>query len=408
MDKVGVVKETPYQFVGVESSQGKSFSGSRRRHCPSPSRLSGCRRLHPQSRRNQELSLVKRSSSPLERSSVKKGHFVDPALAQHQGQQHGRLPQPQQDDAVGVHVVEVGVQTCPGDIGGVPDDGRVREQRHAPAAPLHVLVSGQQGHCTRCNDSSLGPRQLPVPALPDDHEVSPEDQSREDQGSHDHPSVAVLPVVASGSGDVGGASSTSSSFQGSPDNDERRRTSVPEPTCSSSPVPQELSEFLSNHLAPRTTASYKSNFGKFENFCSSHGADPTSCSPEVIGSFVQHLYETGASYSTVNSARSAISKYHHGFNGVPAGQHSLVSQSVRAVFRLRPPIPKYSHTFDIVQVFDHLKSLPPNSELSLKLLTYKALFLLIASSLSRVSSVAQLGPHLLVYKVSAEFIIILS
>ena len=214
MDKVGVVKETPYQFVGVESSQGKSFSGSGRRHCPSPSRLSGCRRLHPQSRRNQELSLVKRSSSPLERSSVKKGHFVDPALAQHQGQQHGRLPQPQQDDAVGVHVVEVGVQTCPGDIGGVPDDGRVREQRHAPAAPLHVLVSGQQGHCTGCNDSSLGPRQLPVPALPDDHEVSPEDQSREDQGSHDHPSVAVLPVVASGSGDVGGASSTTPILQG--------------------------------------------------------------------------------------------------------------------------------------------------------------------------------------------------
>ena len=407
MDKVGVVKETPHQFVGVESCQRKSLSGSGRRHCPSPFGLSSSRLLHPLSRRNQELSLVKRSSASLERSSGKKGHFVDPALAQHQGQQHGGLPQPQQDDPVGVHVVEVGVQTCPGDIGGVPDPGRVREQRHAPAAPLHVLVPGQSRGGAGRNDPSLGPSQLPVPAVTHGHEVSPEDQSGEDQSHHDHPPVAVLPVVASGSGDVGGASSSSSSFQGSPDNDERRSASIPEPTSSSSPVPQELSKFLSNHLAPRTSASYKSNFGKFELFCSSHGADPTSCSPEVIARFVQHLYETGASYSTVNSARSAISKYHHGFNGVPAGQHSLVCQSVRAVFRLRPPIPKYLETFDIVQVFDYLKSLPPNPELSLKALSYKALFLLIASSLSRVSSVAQLGPHLLVYKVSTEFIIIL-
>ena len=405
MDKGGVVKETPHQFVGVESSQRKSYSGSRRRYCTSPSGLSGCSRLHPLSRRNQELSLVKRGSSSLERSSGKKGHFVDPALAQHQGQQHGGLPHPQQDDPVGVHVVEVGVQTCPGDIGGVPDPGRVREQRHAPAAPLHVLVPGQSRGGAGRNDPSLGPSQLPVPAVTHGHEVSPEDQIGEDQSHHDHPPVAVLPVVASGSGDVGGASSSSSSFQGSPDNDERRSASIPEPTSSSSPVPQELSKFLSNHLAPRTSASYKSNFGKFELFCSSHGADPNS--PEVIASFVQHLYETGASYSTVNSARSAISKYHHGFNGVPAGQHSLVCQSVRAVFRLRPPIPKYLETFDIVQVFDYLKSLPPNPELSLKALSYKALFLLIASSLSRVSSVAQLGPHLLVYKVSTEFIIIL-
>ena len=344
----------------------------------------------------------------MERSSLKKDHAVNPSLDQHQGQQYRRLSESTQDDPVGVHVVQRSVQICAGDIGGVPDVGRVREQRHTPAAQVHVLVPRQSGGGQGRDDSPLGQGVLPVPARPADHEVSPEDQAGGDQSRHDPSSVAVLSVVASCSGDVSRTSTSSSSFQGSSNHDERRSTSIPEPIGGSAPVSQELSNFLSNHLAPRTSASYKSNFGKFEHFCSSLGADPTSCPPEVIAAFVQHLFDSGASYSSVNSARSAISKYHIGINGVPAGQHSLVCQAVRAVFRLRPPIPKYIHTFDVVQVFDYVKKLPQNSDLSLKLLTYKALFLLIVSSLSRVSSVAQLGPHLIVYKVSAEFYIILS
>jgi hypothetical protein len=73
---------------------------------------------------------------------------------------------------------------------------------------------------------------------------------------------------------------------------------------------------------------------------------------------------------------------------------------VRAVFRLKPPLPKYIATFDISLVFSHIKSLPSNSDLSLKLLSLKALFLLTDSTISRVSSVHRLGPDLLIYEVS--------
>ena len=114
--------------------------------------------------------------------------------------------------------------------------------------------------------------------------------------------------------------------------------------------------------------------------------------------FLKSLYEKGSSYSLINAARSAISKYHLGFNGTPAGQHTLVCQAVKAVFRLNPPLPKYQSTYDIQLVFTHIKSLQPS--LTLKELTYKTLFLLTASSISRMSSVSVLGPKLLVYKVS--------
>ena len=101
----------------------------------------------------------------------------------------------------------------------------------------------------------------------------------------------------------------------------------------------------------------------------------------------------------MNLAQSAISKNHDGFYGNSAGSHKLISTAVKAVFRMRPPLPKYKNTYDITLVLDFLKSLPQNDKLTLKQLSLKALFLLIMSSLSRVSSVARLGPDLLVYKV---------
>ena len=95
----------------------------------------------------------------------------------------------------------------------------------------------------------------------------------------------------------------------------------------------------------------------------------------------------------MNFHRSSISKFHVGFHGVPLGEHPLVCQAVKAVFRLRPPLPQYKSAFDIVPVMAYIKSLPTAS-ISLQLLSFKALFLAIYSSISRVSSMSRLAPSL--------------
>ena len=82
-----------------------------------------------------------------------------------------------------------------------------------------------------------------------------------------------------------------------------------------------------------------------------------------------------------------------GFHGVPIGEHPLVCQAVKAVFRLRPPLPQYKSTFDIVPVLAYIRTLPTAS-ISLQLFSYKALFLAIYSSISTVSSMARLAPSL--------------
>ena len=58
-----------------------------------------------------------------------------------------------------------------------------------------------------------------------------------------------------------------------------------------------------------------------------------------------------------------------------------------------PPLPKYQSTFDIVPVLAYVQSLP-TANISLQLLSFKTLFLTVYSSISRVGSVARLGPSL--------------
>lgn len=152
-------------------------------------------------------------------------------------------------------------------------------------------------------------------------------------------------------------------------------------------------EFLSNHLASETASGYGYVFRKFRIFCEQLLADPLTCPPSVIVKYLRYMSESGAEYSTVNFHRSAISKFHVSVDGSPVGEHPLVSQAVRAVFRLKPPLPKYQATFDIVPVLNYVRSLPTDS-ISLKQLSFKALFLTVYSSISRVSSMARIGPSL--------------
>ena len=80
--------------------------------------------------------------------------------------------------------------------------------------------------------------------------------------------------------------------------------------------------------------------------------------------------------------------------GFSIGEHPLVSQAVKTKFRLRPPLPKYQSTFDIVSVLAYIQSLHKAS-ISLQLLSFEALFLTVYLSISRVSCMAHLGSSLL-------------
>ena len=193
---------------------------------------------------------------------------------------------------------------------------------HSSASLVHDMVQGSPGSCFGCSATRVGPSDLPAPLL----------------------------------GAPGGSSHFESAFG---------------MTHSASGLDVDDLNFLSNHLSLGTQTGYGYVFKRFQNFCQSRGQDPFVCDPTIIVKYIRSLYDGGAAYSTVNHHRSCISKFHAGFGHLSNSSHPMISQAVKAVFHLRPPLPKYINTFDISLVFtcspifpDYLQMMPLRSSSS--------------------------------------------
>lgn len=88
-------------------------------------------------------------------------------------------------------------------------------------------------------------------------------------------------------------------------------------------------------------------------------------------------YNQGLSYSTINTARSAISSIITMDSGKHFGSHHLVIRFFKGIYELRKPQPKYSCIWDVSKVLNYLRTLHPPDTLSLKSLTLKLLMLLL-------------------------------
>ena len=70
----------------------------------------------------------------------------------------------------------------------------------------------------------------------------------------------------------------------------------------------------------------------------------------------------------------------------------MVKQTLKAIFPLRPPLPQYTETFDMKKVLTFTKQILGNNQaLTHRLISFKCLLLLSLSSISRVSTLLNLG-----------------
>ena len=90
------------------------------------------------------------------------------------------------------------------------------------------------------------------------------------------------------------------------------------------------------------------------------------------------LHENGLSYSSVNTARSLLSSILQlDINSsIPVGQLPIVKRFMKGIYELRPPLPRYTATWDLSTVVNYFRKGVSVSELSLKELTLKLTFLL--------------------------------
>ena len=126
-------------------------------------------------------------------------------------------------------------------------------------------------------------------------------------------------------------------------------------------------------------------FGQWNRWCVEWGSDPFSGPVSAIANFLASLYQ-----DSVNAYRTAISSVHEKVDGVPVGQHPVITRLIKGVFNERPPVPRYSNTWDVQKVLSHLESLGQSESLSLKALSLKMVFLLAITRPSRSADLSQL------------------
>ena len=102
-----------------------------------------------------------------------------------------------------------------------------------------------------------------------------------------------------------------------------------------------------------------------------------------VANFLASLYGEGYQYNSVNAYRSAISSVHDKVDGVDVGQHPIITRLLKGVYNVRPPLPRYSDTWDVQMVLNYIETLGQSEDLSLKFLSLKTVFLLAITRPSR-------------------------
>lgn len=123
-------------------------------------------------------------------------------------------------------------------------------------------------------------------------------------------------------------------------------------------------------------------------FCHKRKIDKFQVNVTNVVEFLTELFQSGNKYESLNTARSALSAFCTTEDGYTAGSHPLVVRFMSGVFNLTPPKCKYEDTWDVSKVLRYLKTLSPDHNLTLKLLSQKLAMLIALTQASRCHSLS--------------------
>ena len=135
-------------------------------------------------------------------------------------------------------------------------------------------------------------------------------------------------------------------------------------------------EILSASWRMGTEKRYNSHVERFVKFCRERYTDPIQATTEMGIEFLTEYFKTGVGYSSVNSARSALSSIIKPVCNVPFGKSPLVCRFLKGVFNIRPALPRYVTAWDVTKVFTFIKSKPTPTNCDMKTLSHRLAILL--------------------------------
>lgn len=146
----------------------------------------------------------------------------------------------------------------------------------------------------------------------------------------------------------------------------------------------ETIDVIISSLSKNCISQYNVTLRKWWLFCQSKEKDPFLMNLPFLLEFLTHEYSSGASYSSLNTSRSALALIF----GKNFSENVIITRFLKGVFRCRPSFPRYQTTWDPNIVLNYITTFFPNEELSLSQITGKTAVLLALSTGQRVQTLS--------------------
>lgn len=156
-------------------------------------------------------------------------------------------------------------------------------------------------------------------------------------------------------------------------------------------LPPEVVELLLAATRSNSHAAYQSAWSAWRDWCHRGDNDPLSVGIVEILKFLSDSFKDGKSYSSINVFRSMLSSTlslaPSGLSEV--GKHPLVVKLLKGMYNARPPLPRYTHTWDPAEVLNFLETTAAK-EMSTLSLARKLATLLALTTLLRCEELASI------------------
>ncbi|XP_043499927.1 uncharacterized protein LOC122522709 [Polistes fuscatus] len=121
-----------------------------------------------------------------------------------------------------------------------------------------------------------------------------------------------------------------------------------------------------------TLRQYSKPIKDWVSYCSSKDINAFHPQENDVICFLTHKFNEGANYSTLNTARSALSLV----CDINIGKNPLVSRLLKGTYNFKPAKPRYDRIYSLDPILKELEALSPLNELDLPQLTTKLAVLL--------------------------------
>ena len=149
-------------------------------------------------------------------------------------------------------------------------------------------------------------------------------------------------------------------------------------------------DIISKSWRGSTSKQYEYTWRKWCFWCYKQKINSTSPTEIHVINFLAELFQNKKSYSCINTYKCAISQTLASIGFGNLTNSALIARFMKGIFNLRPPLPRYTFTWDVGKVINFLSTLDPLGELSLKMLTLKCSALLALSTAQRAQTLVNL------------------